>query len=146
MSCIRDSPVAIDTNVFLFAIRGDVHRRACAELAFDRLGALHLVIPLQVYLEVKRNLRGDELTRFFEAVELAADTRQDFAPADPLRVTHWQRQGAKKGDAIMTAQLVASGAAFLVSENRHFLAEVKDLPFVVMSSQDAIRSFDEDGN
>jgi hypothetical protein len=60
-------------------------------------------------------------------------------PGEIGRVTHWEQLGAKKGDAVIVAQLEVSGVRFLVLENRHFLSEVEGLPFEVLTSEQALR-------
>src|SRR5436190_916437 len=55
----------------------------------------------------------------------------------PLRV-QIELQGAKKGDALICAELDAAGVRWLVSENRHFLHEIPDLPFAVVSAERAL--------
>ncbi len=62
MSSIRSDLVAIDTNVFLFAIRAETLREQCAVLVFDRLCDINVFVPLEVHIEIQRNLtaRRDE--------------------------------------------------------------------------------------
>ena len=50
----------------------------------------------------------------------------------------WKSQGAKKGDAIITAQLELAGVSLLISDNRHFLHQIPNLPFRVLSSREAV--------
>jgi len=57
-------------------------------------------------------------------------------------VRRWQQHGAKKGDAVIAAHLEFAGAGYLISENRHFLAELTGLPFQVITSEEAVRLLD----
>jgi hypothetical protein len=57
----------------------------------------------------------------------------DWTPPPDSLVAEFRARGCKKGDAFVAACLVASGVDYFISENRHFLFEIKDLPFVVLS-------------
>jgi len=54
-------------------------------------------------------------------------------PPDSI-VAEFRARGCKKGDAFVAACLVEVGVDYFISENRHFLSEIKDLPFAVLSS------------
>ena len=144
MSSIQTELVAIETNVYVFAIRPEVRRPHCAELVLERLRDLRVHVPLQVYVEIKRNLTPDEMKMFFRSLQLASGLERSFLPAERKRRVYWERHGAKKGDAVIIAQLEAANVGFLVSENRHFLEEVPNLPFEVLSAADALARLDAD--
>jgi hypothetical protein len=40
---------------------------------------------------------------------------------------------------VIAAHLEATGIHYFVSENRHFLAELSGLPFLVLSSEEVVR-------
>lgn len=90
-------------------------------------------------IELHRNLSRGELRRVFGALETARECRIDYLSGEPVRVTYWEQSGAKKGDAVIVAQLEAAGVRFLVSENRHFLSEVRGLPFEVLTSEQVLQ-------
>lgn len=133
-----DEYVALDTNEFVFALRRDRNFPHCAALLFLHVDRLRVHVPLQVLKELHRNLSAGELRSMFSALDVAQDFRIDYTPADFERVRHWEQTGAKKGDAVIVAQLEAAGVNFLVSENRHFLAEVEGLPFEVLTSEQVL--------
>ena len=58
MSSIRDATIAVDTNVFVFALRKTVAYPACETLLFDTLTQLHVYVPLQVLVELRHNVGG----------------------------------------------------------------------------------------
>ena len=63
----------------------------------------------------------------------------DYAPAPRDLIAQWEQRGAKKGDAVIAAHLETANIRYLVSENRHFLAEFPASPFMILSSEEIIR-------
>ena len=146
MHSIRDERVALDTNVFIFALRKEPNYPACETLLFDKRNALQVYMPLQIFLELQRNLTGSEMRRVVRALAMAHTVTWDYAPARVDRIRHWEQHGAKKGDAVITAHLEAAAIRYLVSENRDFLLELPALPFTVLSSAEAVRLLEESGS
>ena len=139
MNSIRDEPVALDTNVFVFALRKDANYPACETLLFDKLAQLQVYVPLQVFVELQRNLTDNEMRGVLRALVRAKTVTWDYAPAPADLIARWEQRGAKKGDAVIAAHLEAANIRSFVSENRHFLAELSALPFGVLSSEEAVR-------
>jgi hypothetical protein len=131
--------VALDTNVFIFALRKEPNFPACETLLFDKLQELKVYMPLQIFVELQRNLTGSEMRRVMRALAMAQTMTWDYTPARMDLIRHWEQQGAKKGDAVITAHLEAAAIRYLVSENRDFLMELPALPFTVLSSEEAVR-------
>ena len=146
MNAIRDARVALDTNVFIFALRKEPNYPACETLLFDKLHALQVYMPLQIFLEVQRNLTGSEMRRVVRALTMAHTVTWDYTPARVDLIRYWEQRGAKKGDAVITAHLEAATIRYLVSENRDFLLELPALPFTVLSSTEAVRLLEENGS
>ena len=140
MKSIRDELVALDMNQFVFAIRRDPNHGFCRKLLFERISELRIFVPLEVIRELRRNLIPSELQAAFSPLRGAAEVIWDFR--DPLEetVNHYQRLGAKIGDAIIAAHLDASEIRTLVSENRHFLNEIPNLPFRVLTAEDVLNN------
>jgi hypothetical protein len=107
VNSIRDEVVALDTNEFIFAIRRDPRYPACETLLFDRLNDLRVHVPLQVLIELQRNLTQEEMRGILLALTKAAAVGWDYAPAPPELVRQWELRGAKKGDAVIAAHLEA---------------------------------------
>jgi hypothetical protein len=143
VSSIHDERVVLDTNQFVFALRDIPEYSSCRELLFQSLERLRLYLPLQILIELQRNLSAEELRRLFTALRRARSVDWDYAPAPRALVELWHQQGAKKGDAVIAAHLEAAGIAYLVSENRHFLAEIEGLPFEVLTSDALLRRLGE---
>lgn len=139
MSSIRNAAVPLDTNLFIFALRKDTTYPACETLLFDKLGELQVYIPLQIFVELQRNLTSDEMRGVLRALLRTKTVMWDYAPAPMELIARWGQQGAKKGDAVIAAHLEAADICYFISENRHFLAELPALPFKVLSSEEAIR-------
>ena len=146
MNSIRGETVALDTNVFIFALRKEPNYPACETLLFDKLPELQVYMPLQIFLELQRNLTGSEMRRVVRALTMAQAVTWDYAPAQVDRIRQWEQRGAKKGDAVITAHLEAATIRYLVSENRDFLQELPALPFTVLSSEEAVRLLGESGS
>ena len=139
MNSIRSEAVALDTNVFVFALRKEATYPACETLLFDKLSELHVYIPLQIFVELQRNLTNDEMRGVLRALVRAKTVTWDYVPAPAERIARWEQQGAKKGDAVIAAHLEAAKIHYFVSENRHFLTELLASPFQVLTSEEAIQ-------
>jgi hypothetical protein len=53
VNSIRHEAVALDTNVFVFALRKEVAHPACETLLFDKLSDLQVYLPLQIFVELQ---------------------------------------------------------------------------------------------
>lgn len=140
MSSILTERVAIDTNEFIFALRQSPEHPFSKVLIFSQLSKLNLYIPFQVLAELQRNLTAEEMRGVFWLLRQSATIQWDYTLPNRNVVAKWKAKGAKKGDAVITASLDVAGVPYLISENRHFLREIPDLPFTVLSSEDVIRS------
>jgi predicted nucleic-acid-binding protein len=135
--------VALDTNVFIFALRKEPDYPACETLLFDKLPALQVYMPRQIFLELQRNLTASEMRRVVRALTMAQAVIWDYTPARIDLIRQWEQRGAKKGDAVITAHLEVATIRYLVSENRDFLKELPALPITVLSSEEAVRLLGE---
>jgi len=115
MSSILDEWIALDTNVYLIAVRGFAGSEDCQSLLCDNVERLRIHLPLQIIVEL-----NDNLTEPHQQVE------------------QFEALGTKKGDAALSANLHSAKVSFLISENRHFLREVSGLPFEVLSASEAL--------
>jgi predicted nucleic acid-binding protein len=141
MSSIRTDLIAFDTNVFIHALRGTSTSGACEQLIRNRLTELRITVPLHVMEELRRNLTRAELQLLFDVLNVP-NVSFGFEPVQSILLERYHSLGAKKGDAIISAQLEAVGIKWLISENRHFLAEIKGLPFKVISAAEAMASLE----
>src|SRR5215470_6968446 len=100
-------------------------------------------MPLQIFLELQRNLTASEMRRVVRALTMAQAVTWDYTPAQGDCIRQWEQRGAKKGDAVITAHLEAATIRYLVSENRDCLMELPGLLFTVLSSEEAVRLLGE---
>jgi hypothetical protein len=105
VTSIRGEAVALDTNVCIFALRKEPVYPACETLLFDKLPALQVYMPLQIFLELQRNLTASEMRRVVRALMMAQAVTWDYTPARIELIRQWEQRGAKKGDAVITAHL-----------------------------------------
>ncbi len=138
MDSILADFVALDSNVYVFGIVGDDTHSYCERLLFEHIGDLRLFVPRQVVTEVHRNLPPAEQHIFYELLESAAEVDWDFRDPPGDLLAHYELLGAKKGDAAIAAEIHAAAVPVLVSENRHFLNEIRDLPFKVVSASETL--------
>ena len=138
MSSIRTEWVALDTNEFIYAVRRTPGEEASVELVWERLYDLRVFVPHQVFAELQDNFTTREQAEFQTVLRTAQDWHISYVPAEASLTDLHRRKGAKKGDALIAAELDAAGVRWLISENRHFLSEIGDLPFGVPSAADAI--------
>lgn len=115
MNSIRDERVSLDTNEFLFALRRVASHSACEVLLFDKLAEIRVYMPLQILIELQRNLRMDEMRGVLLALTKAKTVTWDYAPAPSELVAQWVQRGAKKGDAVIAAHLQAAGIRYFIS-------------------------------
>ena len=142
MISIRGEKVALDTNVWIFALRKDPNFAACETLVFDRLSELQIHMPLQIFVELQHNLAPSEMRRIVHSLTMTRAITWDYTPARPELVRRWEQCGAKKGDAVIAAHLEEVSVRYLISENRDFLTILSALPFPILSSEEAVRSLE----
>ena len=138
MNSIRIDPAAFDTNIFVYGVRGTPSRPACSKILFERISEFRLYVPKEIITELHRNLRPSELRTIYDALDQAKEVTFDYEAPPADLVAHYRTLGVKKGDAVIAAHLHSSGIRWLISENRHFLREIPDLPFTVLSAEEAV--------
>ncbi|MBI2988675.1 MAG: type II toxin-antitoxin system VapC family toxin [Deltaproteobacteria bacterium] len=140
---ILDEWIVFDTNIWIFGLRRVPDNLPCAEL-LEHLARLRVVLPRQVLQELHANLSEDEirvlfrlLTRFPERLKI------DWEKTKPEIIAKYQRLGCKLGDAVVAAHLEELEIKILVSENRDFLEEVRELPFRRLSAAQALAELEQ---
>ena len=127
----------LDTNVWVFGLRGDDAFPACAQL-LDRVGSFSVVIPLQVLKELNLALTEDEMRNFYSVINQCSEFIElSWQPAAIELVKFYEERGCRKGDAVIAAHAEALGIGFLVSENRQFLQTLKGLPVEIVTTGEA---------
>ena len=75
---------------------------------------------------------------FYDILDAARESLTDYSTPRPTLIERYRNLGAKKGDIVIAAHLHAAGIRWLVSENRHFLYEIPNLPFKVITAVEAV--------
>src|SRR6266513_2855662 len=99
MSSILDEPVCLDTNQFIFGIRQSPQYPACREIVRSHINKLAVFMPLEILVEVHRNLYREEIQAAYFILRGARELIEDFAPVDTLLLEQYEHIGAKDGDA-----------------------------------------------
>jgi hypothetical protein len=135
---IFDDCISFDTNIYIFGIREDPKFPACIEL-LERIGELYVYLPRQIIRELQNNLHPNEVHELFNLFSRYPDRfRINWKTTALALIEKFQRLGCKLGDAAVAAHLEEEGVAALISENRHFLAEIPNLPFRVLNATAAL--------
>jgi predicted nucleic acid-binding protein len=140
---ILDEWIVLDTNVWIFGLRRVPDVPACAQL-LERLHRLSVVLPRQILQELQANLSEDEIKTLFRLLSrLSPKVIVNWGKAQQGIITKYQGLGCKLGDAAVAAHLEELGIKLLVSENRDFLEELKELPFRRLSAAQALTEFEQ---
>jgi predicted nucleic acid-binding protein len=141
---ILDERIVLDTNIWIFGLRSRLDIPACAQL-LERLHRLSIVLPRQILQERQANLSEDEVKTLFRLLSrLPQKIIINWEKAQEKIIAKYQRLGCKLGDAAVAAHLEESHIKLLVSENRDFLEEVKELPFRRLSAAQAVAEIELD--
>jgi len=139
---IFDDWISFDTNIYIFGIREDPNFPACAEL-LERIGELYVYLPRQIIRELQNNLHPNEVHELFGLFSRYPDRiRINWEKTTLALIEKFQHLGCKLGDAAVAAHLEEEGVETLISENRHFLAEIPNLPFRVLKATAALEEMD----
>lgn len=123
--------ICIDSNQFIFGITGT---DSAAERVLLLLPQLEVLVPRIVLIEVTRNLRPREVTALYTLLNKAPKFRIIDEPVPRSLVFKYIDLGLReKGDAFIGAFAEWQQADYLISENRHFLAELETTAFRVLT-------------
>ncbi len=135
---IADDWIAFDTNIYIFGVRKNPKFPACVEL-LERIGELQVYLPRQIIRELHNNLQPDEVHELFSLFHRYPNRiRINWRTTNLPLIEKFQQLGCRLGDAAVAAHLEEERIKTLVSENRHFLSELPNLPFRVLSSTAAL--------
>jgi predicted nucleic acid-binding protein len=140
---IRDETIVLDTNIWIFGLRRHPEFPACASL-LDRLSQLQVIIPRQVLQELQANLTENELKALFHLLnQIPRQVVIRWKKAEVGIIRKYQNIGCKLGDAALAAHLEELEIDVLITENRHFLEDLKDLPFRRLSAIEALSELEK---
>lgn len=131
--------ICIDSNQFIFGISGV---DSAAERLMLLLPGLDVVIPRLVMREVTRNLRASEIKSLYALLGRAPNVVVIDEPVPTSLVAKYIKMGLRdKGDAFIGAFAEWQQAAFLISENRHFLNDLREATFTVLTPDRFLRDY-----
>ena len=123
--------ICIDSNQFIFGLTG---ADPDAVPLLDVLGEFSVVVPRLIVQEVTRNLDTPAQVRdFYRLIYDAPHVLVIDEPVPNDLVAEYERLGLpEKADAVIGAFVAWVGARYLVSDNRHFLQDLKCTTFEVL--------------
>jgi hypothetical protein len=129
--------ICIDSNQFIFGISGT---DAAAEALMLLLPRLEVVIPRLVMNEVTRNLGEPEIKALYLLLNQAPGVTLIDEPAPAHLVARYITLGLReKGDAFIGAFAEWQQVEYLISENRHFLSELRGAAFEVIAPEEFLK-------
>jgi len=131
--------ICIDSNQFIFGIAGI---DAASERVLLLLPRLEVVIPRLILSEVTRNLGDPEVKALYLLLTRAPGVAIINEPVPAPLVAKYMALGLReKGDAVIGAFAEWQQAQYLISENRHFLAELRGAAFEVLPPEEFLRRY-----
>ncbi len=126
--------ICIDSNQFIFGIGG---MDPASETMMSLLPGLEVVLPRLVIKEVSRNLNESQRKTFFSLLNKMSQVKIVDVPVPVELVQKYVKLGLpEKADAFIGAFVEWQGARYLISDNRHFLAELSGSAFEVLSPEE----------
>ena len=129
--------IALDSNEYIFA----AFQRHFSTRLVNSLNTLSeeydIFISLQIVEEIERNISVDAAIIIKEILEKSNVRLIKKHPAKEL-IEKYKKEGLKKGDAIIAAFLEEENIDLFISENRHFLNELKQSKFSCLSAEEFI--------
>ena len=126
--------ICIDSNQFILGIGG---ADAAAERLMLTLPRLEIVVPRLVINEVTRNLGVSEVKMLYGLLNKSPRFSIVDEAVPKYLVTKYVALGLReKGDAFIGAFATRQKVGFLISDNRHFLAELHTTAFTVLAPTD----------
>ena len=130
--------VCIDSNQFIFGIAGT---DPAAEMVLNLVPYVETVLPRLIMSEVTRNLSVVQTKLFYALLARArVVVVEEPVPAD-LLAKYIGLGLPEKADAFIGAFAEWQQVAYLISDNRHFLAELKPTTFQVVSPDEFLRLY-----
>jgi hypothetical protein len=135
--------ICIDSNQFIFGLN-ETDEDSVALL--NLLSEFNVAIPRLIVQEVTRNLdTAVQVRRFYRLIYGAPNLLVVDEPVPQNLVAKYIELGLReKADAIIGAFAEWVGAQYLVSDNRHFLQELRTDAFEVVSPAEFLDRFSKD--
>ena len=122
--------ICIDSNQFIFGIGGI---DPASETIMSLIPSLEIVLPRLIIKEVSRNLAENQTKALFTLFNRTPQLKIVDEPVPVELVQKYVELGLhEKADAFIGAFAEWQGAKYLISDNRHFLAELARSTFEVL--------------
>lgn len=132
--------LVLDSNEYLFAV-GIIRKLSCEhllDLIIKQYPAHRIRISRLIINEIRRNLPPEIFGELVTSIQALVLIDEDLVVPFELG-TKYEFAGLKSADALIAAYTEWVGAELLVSENRHFLTRRSDLPFKVLTAEQAVK-------
>lgn len=132
--------LVLDSNEYIFAFGPSVSStpRLLIKTILDKFPIRSIRLPRLITAEVQRNLSFEANRKFIDFVSSLTNIDEDYVVPFELGAKY-EALGFKEADAFISAYTEWVGADALVTENRHFLKLSKDLPFIIVTSEECLR-------
>lgn len=131
--------ICIDSNQFIFGISGT---DPASEILMTLLPHLELVIPRLVIKEVVRNLNDIQAKIFYALLNTASNLKIIEEPVPVQLIQKYISRGlSEKADAFIGAFAEWQDVKWLISDNRHFLYELTNATFEVLTPDNFINQY-----
>jgi len=131
--------ICIDSNQFVFGIAGS---DPASETLMMLLPYLDVVLPRLVIKEVTRNLNDEQVQALYTLFNKAPRVTIIDEPVPAALVTKYAALGLpEKVDAVIGAFAEWQGVKYLISDSRHFVAELHSDAFEVLSPDEFLRRY-----
>lgn len=130
----------LDSNEYIFAFGAsiDLTPRLLLKRILDEHPLYSIRLPRLIIDEVRRNLSPESNRNFITFVNGLTEIDEDFVVPFDLGAKY-EALGFKEADAFISAYAEWVGADIFVTENRHFLKQSKDLPFMIVTADECLR-------
>ena len=92
-------------------------------------------IPAQIEKEIRQNFTVDEIRKFYRQVSSLTEFEIVYKPLDNNLVDKYRQFLLKTGDAKIAAFCEQEHIQIFVSENRHFLEKLSEVPCFIADSK-----------
>ena len=135
--------IVLDSNEIILGLKGS---NSYSKLLIENLNTLRnfweFRINQQIYEEIIRNLPHQTKEKFDKLLNFAIIKYQNQI-VDKKLIDKYKGLGLKKGDIIIAAYADEINSNILISENRHFLKELKSRKFKVINAEKFIKNMME---
>lgn len=131
--------VVLDSNELILGLKGS---NTYSKSLIDNLSTLNEIYDFRIndgiFQEVIGNIPHYTKEKFGKLLNIGAIKKQDFS-IDKNLISKYKNLGLKKGDIVIAAYAELCKANFIISENRHFLQELKTKKFKIVNAEQFLK-------